>query len=460
MEDLKTISREEKIELLKALKLKELKQKENVLETFKPFPGQEKFLKSQARVRAVFCGNSWGKTTVATIELLWQHLNLHPHRDTTNTRHTWLIIPSLLKAEDYWTEIKKWCPPSKLPKTSKLGGSTIRRLDWPNGSITTIYSHDMADEKFESTNLSGIICDEPPPRKIWIAAYRGLRANPDYWAIMAGTPISEPWVYTDLYIPAITKADKTIEVFQGSSYENPHVTREFLKDFESKLTEDERSTRLYGEFASLQGRVYKEFDRKVHVLELQEWPEDWPVYMAIDPHSRKKSTAIWVGVTKDEELIIINETAGEDIEDLALRIKDIESSFKYRVVSRIIDNSGSAKDWTGQSAIDILSKHGIRVSAVRQEDKAVHDGIIAVKRLFKDRRLFMFENCLGCVSDFSLYGWAENQNEEKQGTSEKVRKTHDDYVDLVRYIAMRKPCHRPSLAITNATTSQAYKPRR
>jgi hypothetical protein len=459
MADLSKLTKEQKIELLKALKLKELKKQESKIDSFVPNKPQEQFLSSQKKLRAMFAANAVGKTTALTIDLIYTCLDRHPERDTTKARTIWFLIPGFQKIEDYIREIKQWCPPSLFPQVDKMGSPHIRRLRWQNGKTVTFYSFDQDPAQLEGTNIDVLYSDECPPRKLWVAAFRGLRNNPDYFVAMAGTPISEPWLYTDVYLPGITGQNKDTEIITGTIYENPYLTKEFVDDFESRLTDDEKRVRLFGEFSALQGRVFKEFDRKVHVLQLQDFPNDWPVYFAIDPHSRKKSTAIWIGVTKDEELIVINETAGEDIEDLALKVNAIEKEHKYRVVKRLIDNSGVAKDWTGRSAIEILAKHGIRVSPVRQEEKAVHDGIICVKKLFKDKRLFMFENCIGTISDLSLYGWQENHNEDRQGQSEKVRKTNDDYVDLIRYIAMSKPCHRPSLGTSPGPTSHAYKRR-
>ena len=151
--DIKNLSRIEKEELYKLLAEKQLVAKEAILDTFKPHSGQQKFLSCPAKIRALFCGNGWGKTTMLTIDLIWTHLRRHPYRNTDNVFHTWLVVPDLSKASDYWDEIKRWCPPSKLPKPNKLGSSNIRRLEWPNGTITTIYSHEQDSSKLEGSNI-------------------------------------------------------------------------------------------------------------------------------------------------------------------------------------------------------------------------------------------------------------------------------------------------------------------
>lgn len=464
--DLKGLSRGEKEELYKLLKQKETTVKEAVLETFQPHPGQKVFLESPAKIRALFCGNGFGKTVAMTIELIRTHTRKHPTRDTHSVHQSWLLIPDLAKAEDYWTEIKKWCPPSSLPKPNKLGSANIRRLEWPNGTYTTIYSHEQDSSKLEGTNIDALFCDEPPPRDLWVAAFRGLRNNPDYFVVLAGTPVSAAWMYEQIYLPGVLKQDPNIEIFRGTTYDNPYLSKDFIEEFAKQLTDDEKKVRLAGEFHALQGRVFKEFDTRKHVIETQSWPTDWPVYMAIDPHTRKKSTAVWMGVTSDDDFVVINEACAEDIQKLGDTIKSIEAHNNYRVVARKIDNSGSARGWKAETAIELLRDQGIRVSPMRNAEKAVMNGIVKLQKLLKIQtmpdgtkkpQLFVMAHCSGVIRDFTLYGWDAQRNEEEKGMREAPKKINDDYIDPLRYIIMCHPRYNVSLQVIE-TNQGAYQP--
>lgn len=394
----------------------------------------------------MFSGNGFGKTTALAIDLIYTHTRKHPYRDVNRVNHSWLIVPGLDKAEDYWSELKKWCPPSLLPKPNKLGTSNIRRFEWANGSITTLYSHDQDSSKLEGSNIDALFCDEPPPRSLWIAAFRGLRNNPDYFVVLAGTPVSEPWLYQEIYAPGMNKKDSNICVVQGSTYDNPHLSKDFIKDFESRLTEEEKKVRLYGEFAHLQGRVFKEFTRQTHVFSFQKWPEEWPVWCAIDPHPRKAHTVLYLGVTDDETLVVINELSIEgDIETLAEAMKKLEKENGYRIVSRRIDNSGSGTDWNRDSFIDQLTRHGIRTNPMRKSEKDVASSIQKIKLLLKKNQLRFLENCPLTISDMELYAWQDYRHPESAGVMEKPRKIHDDFIDPLRYIIVSNPVHSPTL---------------
>lgn len=452
---LKGLTLEQKQELLRNLKQKELIRQEKVLETFQPHGGQKSFLEASQRIRAMFSGNGFGKTTALAIDLIYTHTEQHPHRDTSGVRHSWFLISGFDKVEDYWNEIKRWCPPSKHPVPNKMGTSSIKRLEWPNGSVTTFYSHDQDSGKLEGTNIDALYCDEPPPRNLWIAAYRGLRNNPDYFIVIAGTPIAEPWLYEEIYMPWALKKDKNIFIIQGSTYDNPYLSKTWIKDFENRLTEDERATRIHGEFSHLQGRVFKEFTRQSHVYTFQKWPENWPVYMACDPHPRKPHTAIWLGVTADDTLVVIDELSVEGtIEDFANAIKEKEKNGNYKIVSRRIDNSGSGTDWNRDSFIGQLSSLGIRTNPMRKSEKDVASSLQKIKLLLKNSQLRFLENCIYTISDMELYAWQDYRNPSAAGVNEKPRKIHDDMIDPLRYIVMSNPIHSPSLSVLSTISDR------
>lgn len=452
---LKGLSLEQKQELLKGLKQKELIKQEGVLDTFVPHKGQQAFLEATQRIRCMFSGNGFGKTTALTVDLVYTHLERHPHRNTSDVRHSWFLITGFDKVEDYWNEIKRWCPPSKLPTPNKMGTSSIKRLEWTNGSVTTFYSHDQDSGKLEGTNIDALYCDEPPPRDLWVASYRGLRNNPNYFIVIAGTPIAEPWLYTEIYQPWALKKDKNIFIIQGATHENPYLSKDWIEDFKSRLTDDEIRTRLYGEFSHLQGRVFKEFIRQSHVYDFQQWPSEWPVYMAVDPHPRKPHTALWLGVTADDIKVVINELSVEgDVETFANAIKNLEKENGYKIVSRRIDNSGSGTDWNRDSFVAQLSKYGIRVSPMRKAEKDVASSIQKIKLLLKNRELRFIENCVLTISDMELYAWQDYRNPAAAGVNEKPRKIHDDMIDPLRYIIVSNPVHSPSLEVLSTLSDR------
>lgn len=450
--DLSNLSSQEKEELLLLLHQKELLEKEAVLSTIKLHPVQEAFHKSPARIRLFCGGNGSGKSFALLHELVRTHLNKHEGRDTSSIFKSWLFIPDLKKAEDYLDLIKKICPPSQFPQTDKMGTPNLRRLLWKNGSTTTIYSFEQSREATEGTNYDALFIDEPIPRELYISSYRGLRSNPNHFVCLALTGVDEPWIFEELFLPGSNGENPNIDVFVSKTYDNrANLSEDWIVQFENSLTEDEKQVRIHGQFAVLTGRVFKEYDRRMHVVKFKPWPKDWPVWCAIDPHTRKKSVALWAGVTKDEELVVLNETEAESIQELGENIKALEARHGYRVVARKIDNSGSSQDWSGNTAVEILRKQcGLHFVPVTNEEKDVEESIFKIKHLLKPEklmdgtekpRLFIMENCRELAREMELYGWKDNRHPEKTGVSEKIKKVYDDHIDPLRYIVMSKPVH-------------------
>lgn len=450
------LDRQSKEELARLLKQKAYIAKETKLERFfnpevkevKPNPIQEPFFKSQATIRALFSGNGSGKSTSLMLELIMAHTRAHPYRSTDHVETSWVICPSYQKIPDYIKTLKEWCPPSQLPKIERLGTPHDRKWTWANGSTTTFFSAEQDPDQLEGTNLDALFIDEPIDRALYIASLRGLRSTPGHYIIFAGTALSQPWLYQDIYLRGLNPADTNVEVFQGSVYDNAdNIDPAWLKEFETSLTEDEKQVRLYGGFAVLQGRVFKEFDRRTHVIPFQAWPKHWPVYVRIDCHTRKPSTAIWLGVTKEEELIVINETSAPSLEELGDEIIKVNKEKEYRVIDMKMDNSGLSTGWNKdkRTAFDILRDKGLIVSPVKPKEKDVDDSILKIKRrlMMRDGQerptLLFMENCQKTIQEMELYGWKESRHEERTGKSEKVMKVNDDFIDPLRYGVMAEP---------------------
>jgi hypothetical protein len=303
----------------------------------------------------------------------------------------------------------------------------------------------------EGTNIDAAFFDEPPSKEIYTATYRGLRSNPDHFVCLALTPISEAWIYTDLYLKGVNKTDPAIEVFISSTYDNKkNVSADWLRDFVNGLSEEQIRVRIQGEFAALQGRVFKEFNRRTHVIRTQPWPKDWPVWAAIDPHLRKPHTALYIGVTPDDQLVAIDELViSGSIDKLASAILELEQKRSYRVISRRIDNSGSGSDWSRDSAVEILLKAGVRVSPMTNKEKTIEDGLHKIHQLLRpvpnttdgklEPQLKVMEHCTHLLDDMDLYSWQDFRNPEKTGIAEKPRKVHDDMIDPLRYVVMSQP---------------------
>lgn len=334
-----------------------------------------------------------------------------------------------------------------IPKFKEFVGSyDIRRfikdksgrpmtIEWRSGSITHLMSAEQDDVAFESKTLDWIWLDEPMRRHIYIALMRGLmKAEGLIW--ITATPLEEPWMYDEIYLPGVTGEDKDIEIFEGVGDENVHVSIEGRETFYKRLTADEIEARRYGRFKHLTGRVIKEYDWKRHRIPAFDIPAHWPTWLSIDPHKNKPHAALWVPVSHQNIKYVANEIYHRcTIKELGYIILDLNE--QYNMVNLLIDNSAQEDDWTKQSARGMLDEIGLRTK-LAQKNNLKNAGIHLINQHFHDDKLFVFDNCHRTHKELMLWVYKQNKRDHQQILEEPAKK-FDDMMDNLRYILVEKP---------------------
>ena len=304
--------------------------KENGLAYYKPFLKQDLFHRAggQFKRRMVRSGNRFGKSTLGCAEdcawLLNERL-WYPETDPARKLGLPQHPVKLLTITTDWDKVdeiftsqrgekgKAW---KFLPSNSLKERNPVRRnhsgaidtIEFRNGSLwrfDTVKSFMANPQGSESSDWDAIHVDEPCPEAMWKAASRGLidRGGSAWFTL---TPLAEFWI-NDFFFPADTGglARDNVWAIDGSTYDNPYLSREAIDEFASSLTDEEKSCRLHGIPLHLSGLIYKEFSWDKHVLkDLPEgWeaynrpPKSWPVYLAIDPHPQTPHAVLYCTVS-------------------------------------------------------------------------------------------------------------------------------------------------------------------
>jgi hypothetical protein len=113
-----------------------------------------------------------------------------------------------------------------------------------------------------------------------------------------------------------TDSTKDIVVFQASTYDNPTLSKAQIKKmYEDKPDPDGTliPTRLYGIFTQASGRIFKDFNSKIHVVSSDKYLfshdaiADWTLARAIDYHDGNPWAIIWAGITPQNECFVFYE---------------------------------------------------------------------------------------------------------------------------------------------------------
>lgn len=411
------------------------------LRYYRPHPKQVAFHAAGVRFkrRMMRSGNRFGKSTMGVAEdCAWLRgertwlPESDPARRGGIPQHKvklLVITTDWSKVDEVFTsqrggdegKIWKFLPEGFVKKVKRNHDGVIDIIECHNGSLVrfdTVKSWKNNPQATESSDWDAIHIDEPCPEGMWKSASRGLMdRHGSAWFTL--TPLSEFWI-NDLFFPADTgQGAQRDSVWSetGTTYDNPYLSAEAIREFENDLTEEERQCRINGIPLHLSGLIYKEFQQNVHVLQdtpagwsgIDSPPITWPVYFYIDPHPQTPHCVLFVSVSPFGQLFYFKDLFVHcTIKELSELIKAV--TVGRRVIRGRCDPLGFINDpITKSNMAEEFAKHEVYV------EKAVKDpstGILQVKELLKRRPLHpMFSPaCRRTLWEIQRFCWDEKTN--------------------------------------------------
>jgi hypothetical protein len=425
--DLSKLSREEKLRLL-AIAEEKKRRLLDARESYAPNAGQLPVHMSDKKVRAVFTGNGGGKTAMAVNEALWAVTGFSPvtKRHTKVPARVIVVLDKPEKVTDVWLpELKKWFPITEQ-MLHKRGKPYVSQITFDNASELIFMFHDQEPMSFESIEADFFIFDEPPPRHVYIALRRGGRKKGTVARyLLIGTPIAAAWLRKEVYEPWVRGERTDTECFKfHTSVNEQNLAEGYIESFSSVLSEKEKRVRLSGEFFDLEGLALAHlFARDTHVVNDMKWAANWPVVIAIDPHPRKQHCALMLGVTPDDDLVVLKELRSRAIPSQFAR--DLRNWYQgYRVAEIVCDSLGSSELTGGEgnlSFIQVLNDNGVRVRATRYDEKQDEAWIQLIQEVLalplepdnfglRKPRLRVLSQCIGTINDIESVEWQKYRN--------------------------------------------------
>jgi hypothetical protein len=443
------LSKEEKLKLLDVLAEKKRRALER-RDIYAPNDGQRPVHESKKVLRAVFSGNGAGKTAMAVHEAIWALKGFNPitGEHTKVPCRIIVVLDKPDKVDSVWLpELKKWMT-IKPEHLHKKGKPYITQITEDNGSSITFMFHDQEPMSFESVEADVFIFDEPPPRHVYVALRRGGRTKGRQARyLIIGTPISAPWLRTEIYEPWAKGEAPETDCFRfGTEVNKQNLADNYIEQFSAVLSEKEKRIRLFGEFFDLEGLALAHlFRRETHIERRDKYEFDLrnPVVLAIDPHPTKKHVVVMLGADK-LGLIYLKELAvKQTARPFAKTLKEFMKG--YRVMDIICDSLGAAEMTGGEgfkSFIQILQEEGIRVRSTTYEDKSDEDWIQRIQEAlaipeqpdnFGNKRpiLRILEGNTGIIGDIETVQWTKYRNLDEY--KPKLDIGNKDYLACLKY---------------------------
>jgi len=427
---------------------------------YDPNSGQKKVHYCSKAERFVFSGNGAGKTCMLVQEMLAGAMGYNTWlKEYTKVPAKIVVIldaPEKVQKKII-PEIKKWYP-LESSQLHKDGKPYYSRISFPNAEVEFMF-HDQDPMKFESVEVDLVLCDEPPPRHIYIGLFkrggRELGSNPRL--LVVGTPLAGPWLRKEIYEPWSRGYKPNIECFKfHTSVNKVNLRKNYIDDLEDALTDKEKRTRLHGDFFDTDGLALAYlFDRSVHLIDPPPWPPSWPCVVAIDPHGSKPHYASLVGVDPEGYFYYLKEIASADAPiDFALELKEFYRG--YNIVDITCDSLGSGLRTGGdgnKSFIQVLNDNGVYARATTFSDKndeawinKIHD-VLRVPRKADNMgrrlpKLGINYRCKGIISDIESVEWLQYKNLEM--LKPKLNITDKDFLATLKYALAANLRYQPS----------------
>lgn len=316
-------------------------------------------------------------------------------------------------------ELKKWAPDG-MYHTKKNEQGVEHIWEWFNGSEFRIMCNSQDDMVFESFRCQAAWLDEPPERNKYIGISRGVYLD-NGKILFTMTPLKAAWVLDDIVlsdrgdIGVIDKLDiranedtyrddcnklyslglneqQVSKYFDLLLFENKakgrYVTdkgkgaEEFVKSiapiekhediyklrmltFVKNCEIKQVPARIFGEFLSLVGRVLKDFNPDIHLIdeiEPSKVPTDWVIVPMIDWHPGKEIAISYWAIDKHNIHYCIREIwehlKPQEIVDEIVRMK---KAFSWNINDAFIDpiakgSTSYAKNIVGSHLEDVFSQ--------------------------------------------------------------------------------------------------------
>lgn len=429
------------------------------LAAYKPHRLQEKLHRSTSKEKLFIGGNRSGKSVFGATETVMWLTGLHPYRNDipippVRGRAVSVDIEEGIKKISF-PEVRRWLPVSYLKNGSWEDSydKLARTLTLTNGSFLEFMSYEQDVGKFAGTSRHFTWFDEEPPEDIFNECLmRLIDTDGSYWITM--TPLIElTWVKDKIYDPW-REGDKSIEVMEIDTVENPHISLDALNRITRGLSAEEKEARRQGTFITHTGLVYsgsfkpQMADEGGNVVEdlLEDdfdiYRRQWQHFVCMDHGFANPTVFLFCCFDADGRIIVYDELYEvQNIvrENAALyrhRIHDLKVTPSYVVGDPSIQNTSAI---TRTSIQTEYVEHGVPIALGNND---VRGGIARVQNRFSKRLLFVSRRCEHTLREINNYRWdryASTKIEVRRNKKETPLKRNDHCMDALRYGVMSRP---------------------
>ena len=213
----------------------------------------------------------------------------------------------------------------------------------------------------------------------------------------------------------------------ATSYDNPANDFEWLDSKKESMPEDRFAQEYLADFRKMEGLVYKEFSRNLHIFgdeELKKLDDMDCEYLAGVDFGFTNPFAC-IAIKKDKRgvywVVVEDYEAGKTDAQIA----EIVAARNFTKVYPDPENPGAIKELTNRQ---------VNICEVIKGKDSVTSGISKIRELLKQRRLKVHKSCINLIWEFETYHYPKNK-----GIGNEIEvpvKKGDHALDALRYPIM------------------------
>lgn len=211
-------------------------------------------------------------------------------------------------------------------------------------------------------------------------------------------------------------APKDWRFYHLNTSRNFYLAEGWFENFIAATPEDLREMRTIGKFTTLQGAVFKEFRKAIHVCEPFRIPRDWRKIRGIDFGFNDPFACLWIARDHDNRYYVYDEhyESGRLIDYHAEKIKQREWDHPQG-------------PWFGPTYSDHdpqiraeLAKHGINTTLANKAGSSIEMGIELLRSLMMVKgdgkpQLFIFNTCSNLLREIAGYKYPPGTDRRAAG---------------------------------------------
>jgi len=377
-------------------------------------PAQKQIAKNKTRFRVVNCGRRFGKTILATEEMIALGL----HREARIA----YVAPTFQQARDIaWEQLKR-----RLVNVNPDINESRLEIKFNNvaGTTSTIVLRGWeAIETLRGQSYDFVVLDEVASMRYfwegWQEVIRPTLTDRKGGAMFISTPKGFNHFY-ELYNMEAT--DKQFKSFHFTSYDNPNIPSEEIDEAKNQLTEDRFAQEYLADFRKQEGLVYKEFQRSRHV------------YSEATIDVAERLAGIDFGFTNPTAILTIL----RDRNDVYWVTNELyKTGMTTEAIAEYVISQNYNKiypDPASPEAIKHLTDKHLNVYEVTKSKDSIQTGIGKIRELFKQGRIKIHESCKNLIWELETYAYPEKMSNHNE--QEVPIKENDHAVDALRYCLM------------------------